>query len=37
MLKRADQRLYRAKNAGRNCVIVDDDDVSHSQHEQPIS
>ncbi|HUE93239.1 GGDEF domain-containing protein [Pseudomonas sp.] len=37
MLKRADQRLYRAKNAGRNCVIVDDDDVPHSQHELPIS
>jgi diguanylate cyclase (GGDEF)-like protein len=24
MLQRADERLYRAKNAGRNCIIVDD-------------
>jgi diguanylate cyclase (GGDEF)-like protein len=24
LLQRADQRLYRAKNAGRNCVIIDD-------------
>jgi diguanylate cyclase len=37
MLKRADQRLYRAKNAGRNCVIVDDDDVPHNRHELPVS
>lgn len=27
MLKRADQRLYRAKSAGRNCIIIDDDDA----------
>jgi PleD family two-component response regulator len=25
MLQRADERLYRAKNSGRNCIIVDDD------------
>lgn len=25
MLQRADQRLYRAKSAGRNCIIIDDD------------
>ena len=37
MLKRADQRLYRAKNAGRNRVIVDDDDVPHNRQELPIS
>jgi len=24
MLQRADQRLYRAKSAGRNCIIIDD-------------
>ncbi|MFP6849167.1 MAG: GGDEF domain-containing protein [Pseudomonas sp.] len=24
LLQRADQRLYRAKSAGRNCVIIDD-------------
>lgn len=24
MLKRADQRLYQAKSAGRNCIIMDD-------------
>ncbi|WP_244161305.1 GGDEF domain-containing protein [Pseudomonas anguilliseptica] len=24
MLQRADERLYRAKNAGRNCIIIDD-------------
>ena len=24
MLQRADERLYRAKNAGRNCIVIDD-------------
>ena len=25
MLQRADERLYRAKNAGRNCIMIDED------------
>ncbi|WP_298187703.1 GGDEF domain-containing protein [uncultured Pseudomonas sp.] len=25
MLQRADLRLYRAKNTGRNCIVIDDD------------
>ena len=24
LLQRADERLYRAKNAGRNCIVIDD-------------
>ena len=24
MLQRADKRLYRAKSAGRNCIIIDE-------------
>jgi diguanylate cyclase (GGDEF)-like protein len=24
MLQRADERMYRAKNAGRNCIVIDD-------------
>ena len=24
MLQRADERLYRAKNAGRDCIVIDD-------------
>jgi diguanylate cyclase len=30
LLQRADQRLYRAKSAGRNCVIIDDAPLSVS-------
>lgn len=30
LLQRADQRLYRAKSAGRNCVIIDDAPLSAS-------
>lgn len=28
MLQRADQRLYRAKSAGRNCIVIDDNSES---------
>ena len=24
MLQRADQRLYEAKSAGRNCIVIND-------------
>lgn len=35
LLQRADQRLYRAKSAGRNCIVIDDG--TDSTNLQPIA